>query len=405
MLHVLSCNNYVSLCCILVLIITGDVHVGQIGHVFYLNCREAFLMIESFVSSDLRCFLTVFSNHDNVHMEIQGVRDFMPKRASTKLEQTRSAAMSEAPKPKPRVVICVGDIHGFITKLKNLWSNLENSIDQSEFETATVIFLGDYCDRGPDTRHVIDFLVSLPRRYPRQKHVFLCGNHDLAFAAFLRLLAPPLDGSPFSEGWKEYAANEDREGWFKGEGYEDMYLQGRRWSGNIKVKFNTAKKQDYQGSIYDAAPTFQSYGVPHGSADLVKAVPDEHKKFLADLVWVHEEDDVFVNTDDGVKCCKLIAVHAGLEKGKDVKEQLKLLKARNTREPKVECLSGRKNVWDIPEELTASSTIVVSGHHGKLHVEGLRLIIDEGGGYKDKPVAAIILPSLKLIRDTDEIAK
>lgn len=25
------------------------------------------------------------------------------------------------------------------------------------------------------------------------------------------------------------------------------------------------------------------------SADLVKAVPDEHKKFLANLVWVHEE--------------------------------------------------------------------------------------------------------------------
>lgn len=23
--------------------------------------------------------------------------------------------------------------------------------------------------------------------------------------------------------------------------------------------------------------------------DLVKAVPDEHKKFLADMVWVHEE--------------------------------------------------------------------------------------------------------------------
>lgn len=23
--------------------------------------------------------------------------------------------------------------------------------------------------------------------------------------------------------------------------------------------------------------------------DLVKAVPDDHKKFLADMVWVHEE--------------------------------------------------------------------------------------------------------------------
>lgn len=56
-----------------------------------------------------------------------------------------------------------------------------------------------------------------------------------------------------------------------------------------------------------------------------------------------------MNTDDGVKCCKLIAVHAGLEKGKDLKEQLKLLKARDTRVPKVEALSGRKSVWDIPE--------------------------------------------------------
>ncbi|RDX68539.1 hypothetical protein CR513_52459, partial [Mucuna pruriens] len=359
---------------------------------------------------------------------------------------------------KPRVVICVGDIHGFVTRLRNLWSNLEGSIDLSEFETATVIFLGDYCDRGPDTRHVIDFLVSLPSRYPRQKHVFLCGNHDLAFAAFLRLLPPPQNGSPFSEGWKEYEASEDREGWFNGEGYENMYLQGRRWSGTIKVKFNTAKGTDYQGSIYDARPTFESYGLPHASpgfslffslpisffflvfgycksvfeswgsslrADLVKAVPDEHKKFLADLVWVHEEisklcgsplvqqslfrlltdDDVFMNTDDGVKCCKLIAVHAGLEKGADVKEQLKLLKARDTRVPKVEALSGRKSVWDIPEELTASPTIVVSGHHAKLHVEGLRLIIDEGGGYKDRPVAAIVLPSMKIIRDTDVLAK
>jgi hypothetical protein len=45
-----------------------------------------------------------------------------------------------------------------------------------------------------------------------------------------------------------------------------MHLQGRRWSGNIKAKFNVAKGTEYQGSIYDAGPTFQSYGVSHGSA-------------------------------------------------------------------------------------------------------------------------------------------
>lgn len=323
-------------------------------------------------------------------------------------DKLRSGVVSEPlrdPKPtKERVVCCIGDIHGYISKLLNLWSNLETLIDPSDFQNALIIFLGDYCDRGPDTKRVIDFLISLPSKYPNQTHVFLAGNHDFAFAAFVGTLPPPVDGSQFSDTWKEYEASEDREGWFRGEGYENMHLQGRRWAGSIKVKFNTVKNTDYQGSIYDAGPTFESYGVPHGSADLLKAIPDQHKKFLADLVWVHEEDDVCIETSDGIKHCKLIAVHAGLEKGKGVEEQLKYLKAKDTRIPKVEALSGRKTVRDIPEELTEYPTILVSGHHAKLHIEGLRLIIDEGGGLQNNPVAAIVLPSMRIVRDTDQFA-
>jgi hypothetical protein len=45
----------------------------------------------------------------------------------------------------------------------------------------------------------------------------------------------------------------------------------------------------------------------------------------------------------------LIAVHAGLERDKGVQEQLKYLKAKDTRISKVEALSGRKNVWEIPQ--------------------------------------------------------
>ncbi|KAL6138400.1 hypothetical protein ACLB2K_063683 [Fragaria x ananassa] len=307
--------------------------------------------------------------------------------------------------PKPRLVCSIGDIHGFHSKLQNLWSNLESSTPCSDFATALIIFLGDYCDRGPETNKVLDFLISLPARYPRQKHVFIAGNHDFAFAAFLGVVPPPLDGSEFREGWREFEDNEEREGWFKGEGYEGMHLQGRRWAGR-KTGFNKAKGTEYQGSIYDAGPTFGSYGVPHGSADLVKAVPDDHKKFLANMVWVHEEDDVCVEIEGETKYYKLIAVHAGLEKEKDVKQQLEFLKARDTRIPKIAALSGRKDVWNIPEvmELKNTPTVIVSGHHGKLHIEGLRLIIDEGGGFAKNPVAAILLPSMKIVRDTDVLA-
>lgn len=48
---------------------------------------------------------------------------------------------------------------------------------------------------------------------------------------------------------------------------------------------------------------------------------------------------------------------------------------------------------------------MVSGHHAKLHIEGLRLVIDEGGGYAHKPVAAIVLPLMKIVRDIDDYAK
>lgn len=57
------------------------------------------------------------------------------------------------------------------------------------------------------------------------------------------------------------------------------------------------------------------------------------------------------------------------------------------------------------QELTEKPTIIVSGHHGKLHIDGLRLIIDEGGGLPNNPVAAIVLPSKKIVRDTDSVVK
>ena len=43
----------------------------------------------------------------------------------------------------------------------------------------------------------------------------------------------------------------------------------------------------------------------------------------------------------------------------------------------------------------------MSGHHGKLLIKGLRFIIDEGDGRERNTLAAIVLPSMKIVRDTD----
>lgn len=72
----------------------------------------------------------------------------------------------------------------------------------------------------------------------------------------------------------------------------------------------------------------------------------------------------------------------------------------------MECNWNLDICWclDILQELTKTPTVIVSGHHGKLNIEGLRLIIDEGGGMEKNPVAAVVLPSMKIVRDTDMLA-
>lgn len=60
------------------------------------------------------------------------------------------------------------------------------------------------------------------------------------------------------------------------------------------------------------------------------------------------QDNICVELEGVQTICKLIAVHAGLEK-ENVDAQLKYLKAKDTSIPKVTALSGRKDVWQMPK--------------------------------------------------------
>ncbi len=64
-----------------------------------------------------------------------------------------------------------GDIHGCLKHLSVLFENIKSIIKEND----TLIFLGDYIDRGPGSFEVIDFLLSISRNY---NAVFLKGNHE-----------------------------------------------------------------------------------------------------------------------------------------------------------------------------------------------------------------------------------
>jgi serine/threonine protein phosphatase 1 len=78
-----------------------------------------------------------------------------------------------------RRTFVIGDLHGCLDELEALLQAIEPARGD------TVVFLGDYIDRGPDSRAVIDRLLLLRRRGPRC--VFLKGNHEDMFLDFMGL--------------------------------------------------------------------------------------------------------------------------------------------------------------------------------------------------------------------------
>jgi serine/threonine protein phosphatase 1 len=95
------------------------------------------------------------------------------------------ASAQRSPKPcipKNRRIYAVGDIHGRADLLAALFGRIDDDLTASPIAQPLQVFLGDYIDRGPDSRLVVDMLIE--RRRPRTT-LFLKGNHEDYAAAVL----------------------------------------------------------------------------------------------------------------------------------------------------------------------------------------------------------------------------
>lgn len=85
--------------------------------------------------------------------------------------------------PSGTCVYAVGDVHGELGALVRLLGKIREDAGRAGARRRVLIFLGDYVDRGFQSRQVIDFLLRLPP--PDFEGVFLKGNHDAWLLAFL----------------------------------------------------------------------------------------------------------------------------------------------------------------------------------------------------------------------------
>jgi serine/threonine protein phosphatase 1 len=159
--------------------------------------------------------------------------------------------------PQGRRVYAIGDIHGCAVQLANLHALIQQDLAHRPVASALLLHVGDYVDRGVDTRGVIARLLS-GSPVPGTEMVNLMGNHE-------NTMIEALSG--------ERAAATD---W--------LFTGGR--------------------------PSLQSYGVdPESPRETWRAqVPDSHMQFLRELKLMHREGEY-------------VFVHAGVRPGVPLAEQ------------------------------------------------------------------------------------
>lgn len=162
--------------------------------------------------------------------------------------RSESPRETKADEVEPSKIYAIGDIHGRLDLLGDLFSKMKADLLAHPCENPKFVFVGDYIDRGPDNDGVLSTLISL------QKHdntICLRGNHEQLLLNFLK------DASVMSN-WRRYGALETLE--------------------SYNVPTNKVR---------------QGYGFEEARANLESRLPQSHLKFLLDTQLSFETSKYF----------------------------------------------------------------------------------------------------------------
>ncbi|RWL84602.1 MAG: serine/threonine protein phosphatase [Mesorhizobium sp.] len=147
----------------------------------------------------------------------------------------------------------IGDVHGRHDLLAAMHRRIASELEYAPASDWRIIHLGDYVDRGPDSKSVIDFLIEARKRDPR--NIVLAGNHDI--------------------GMLEFLADAEPDGLF-------MNYGGVQTAQSCGVDL-----------VRDAHWYGEAGAIARGHATLVKAVPRGHVDFLQSLTFSVSFGDFF----------------------------------------------------------------------------------------------------------------
>ncbi len=79
------------------------------------------------------------------------------------------------------IIYAIGDLHGCLEYLERLLDELKPDLNHDR-----LVFIGDYLDRGPNPKGVVDYILRLQRIYSPENIICLKGNHEAMFLNYLQ---------------------------------------------------------------------------------------------------------------------------------------------------------------------------------------------------------------------------
>jgi len=182
----------------------------------------------------------------------------------------------EARLPDGLRIYAIGDIHGRADLLRALLEMIASDARKAPAEKERLVYLGDYIDRGHESRQVIDLLLEGPP--PGFEAIYLKGNHEEALLNFLQAPA-------FGYEWQHYGGLETLAS------YGVTGLGARLASEDFdeaRDQFKAALPESHLGFLraLELSACFGDYFFAH--AGVRPGVPLE-EQLSEDLLWIRAE--------------------------------------------------------------------------------------------------------------------
>jgi serine/threonine protein phosphatase 1 len=153
------------------------------------------------------------------------------------------------------LTFAIGDVHGCFSRLIELLANCRSYAASRQYR---LVFLGDYIDRGPDSRSVVESLIQLQSQ--QQNVVYLLGNHE-------ELCIRSIDDPVANAQWLNNGGIETLDSYSQTGGMQ-LLEQHVRWLEQLPLQFD------------DGMRLFV-----HAGVDVSKPLGEQSKR---ELLWMRE---------------------------------------------------------------------------------------------------------------------